>query len=171
MKYDFTQIIEILKASVPIFSIVAVVIAAILNAEFNKRQKERDELLSYKIKSYINLCETIAAIKQDYENLIENVNFNKKINCKNIIEIDTDFKKVLYKNLLFINKQKRYKFYLLSNMIFVSSIKEKINFKAILEKEELLKTYREIIDECDEIIMYLHKDLGFDKLDSKSHKI
>ncbi|WP_223559612.1 hypothetical protein [Chryseobacterium lathyri] len=168
-KDELAQILEILKASVPIFSIVAVVVAAFLNARFNRKQKERDELMSYKIKAYVSLCEVIAQTRQNYDALLSNISSGKVdrgTDSKSPEEAYQQFNKVLYKNMLFLSRFKKNKLYLLTAKLHLTAIQFNINASHIIyEKEDIIASYKEVISECDKVTDYLHMDLGFHQID------
>jgi hypothetical protein len=71
-------IIEILKAPVPIFSIIAVIVAAFLNAKFSRKQKIREELFSYKVKCYMKIAEKAHSIKSDYVEKLKSLKNEKQ---------------------------------------------------------------------------------------------
>lgn len=58
--------LEYLKASIPIFSVIAVVVAAYLNARFTRKQKVIDELFSYKVQAFMKVAEIVYLINIEY---------------------------------------------------------------------------------------------------------
>ncbi|ROH94284.1 hypothetical protein EGI15_07265 [Chryseobacterium cucumeris] len=61
--------LEILKASVPFATLTGVVVGALLNSRLARKDKIRDHLFSYKVKSYSVLAESIIEIRTNLEEL------------------------------------------------------------------------------------------------------
>lgn len=165
---QITGSLEYLKASVPIFSIIAVVIAAFLNARYTRKQKIRDELFSYKVKSYMKIAELVYHIKTEFSNRFEIASKNNLSALK--ITEPTELERLkgqeFISNILFLDIEIQNKLY-----TFVSEVKMKcieIGLKdRNLDKSVFMHDYFLLMISCEKLIEHLQNEIGLNKVTAK----
>lgn len=158
----FKQILEILKASVPIFSLIAVIVAAYLNARYSRKQRVRDELFSYKVKAYMKIAETVYSIRNDYGKKFD------LIMHEGTTYLDRNLPKDITKfhgsefnsNILFLNVEMQDKVYKFSSKLLEAT--EKI--QNLSDKTMLMEEHYKMTIFCDKMISDLQEEIGLNKI-------
>ena len=161
--------LEILKASVPFATIAGVIVGALLNSRLGRKDKIRDHLFSYKVKSYTILAECTSSIKRDISNYRTNLRVNKSNEAKTINDIWEELVQVSNQQSLFLSKQTKHDLFELDTFIYNAFNKE---MDSILDPtkystEDMIKECNKLLIECDKFIERVQIELGIDKLNSK----
>ncbi|KAA2223037.1 hypothetical protein [Chryseobacterium sediminis] len=158
--------LELLKASVPIATVIGVVVGAFLNSNLARKEKIRDHLFSYKVKSYSTIAESIIVIKRDLLAIRNDLLLEKVISGKKPIEIWDSFNKVRAEQALFMSDKTKHNFFLLEGKIF-EIVKEDFFWESDPSKESIDKMiiiYENLGMECDKFIERIQRELGITKL-------
>lgn len=161
-------IIEILKASVPIFSIIAVIVAAYLNAKFSRKQKMREELFSYKIKSYMKIAEKTHSIKSDYIEKLKNLKNKKQPLIDLTLQHDSErfFGEEYNANILFIEPKMDAEVRVISQKLLELLQPTFFSDTEQYKKESEIK-FCKVIELCDDLIFLLQNEVGLYKISTK----
>jgi len=162
---------DILKSVIPLF---AALVASYLTYRFSKKDKIRDHLFTYKVKSYSNVAETILEIKRNMDSVIHDLYFDVISNdySKSPKQIYTDYNKVVSENTLFISNQTKNDILALDKAIndaMQASILSQIEPERY-PKKTLLDLYELVSLECLRFIEKLQSDLEIYRLDNSKKK-
>ncbi|MCX8525880.1 hypothetical protein OF897_18355 [Chryseobacterium formosus] len=160
--------LELFKASVPFATITGVIIGALLNSRLGRRDKIRDHLFSYKVKSYTILAESTSEIKRDVLNIRTDLRLNKP-KSKYINDIWEAFIKTSNEQSLFLSNQTKHDLFILEGVIFDAFNKEidELIDPESYSTDEMIFECDNILKACDIFVSKIQKELGIDKLNNK----
>lgn len=161
--------LELLKASVPLATLTGVVVGALLNSKLARKEKIRDHLFTYKVKSYSTLAECIVGVKRDMQNKKSKIRVKREDDAKTITDVWEDFRKVADEQTLFLSDQTKHDLFILEGDIFeafnmeIERIIDKDNFS----DEEIMDMCEKVANNCEDFILKLQDELGISAVNKK----
>lgn len=164
MIYAFT---EIFKYTIPLFAALS---ASYLTYRFSKKDKIRDHLFTYKVKSYSDLAHVVLEIQKDLITLNNSFRFSARLPSDLApMEILSKLTIARSENILFISEKTKRDLHILEDKI-----------RQIINKEELIQSninnnpttdvpdrYKEAYIACDNFIENLQSDLEMHRIGTK----
>lgn len=162
--------LEILKASVPFATLMGVVVGAFLNSKLTRKEKIRDHLFSYKVKSYATLAECIVGVKRDVQDLRSSIRQQKESESKKkMSNIWDDFRKVSDEQALFLSDITKHDLSMLEHHIFIAYSKDVLRMmsKESFDDKEMMDLCDEVSKNCEKFISKLQDELGLNIVNKK----
>lgn len=147
--------IEYFKASLPIFTLIGVVVGAFLNSRLQSKDKTREHLFTYKIKSYTELARVTAETMRSMEK-IRNSYYLRK-DGDNFFLVYDRFRNSISEQSLFISQNTQSDIddlFISLQAIYQSEIwKEDYDIRIV--------NYTSALSDCRKFLSKLQKDIGF----------
>ncbi len=165
------SITDIMKSVIPL---IAALVASYLTYRFSKKDKIRDHLFTYKVKSYALLAENISNYKRDLDTIIHDLYAGKFNNdyIKNPEQIEIDVRKIISENTLFISERTNNDLKALLKSF--SEASEIYVFQQILPLEnpvhKLIHIYESASRECEYFIDKLKSDLELHRINTRKRR-
>lgn len=155
------DIIEILKTSTPIVALLAMFFTPWFTAKFNKDQKKRDELFSYKVKAYMYIAKNLYKIRNEYLNRSDKMRKQGMFIDYNALPIDLHklSSEEYTSNILFLDLRMQNKMHEFTEFM----TKQIYKLETITSNNEdyyITYEYLMIIVECDNLIQDLQNEVG-----------
>lgn len=161
--------LDILKASVPFATLTGVVVGALLNSKLGRKEKIRDHLFSYKVKSYSVMAECVIGIKRDMSNVIRDIRIKRKEESKTINDIYKDFIKVSNEQTLFLSDRTKDDLLELEDDIFETSTLEieRFVYPDKISDNEMIDACKKVKLGCEIFINKIQDELGLNLINKR----
>lgn len=159
------SITDVLRTMIPLFSAL---VASYLTYKFARKDKIRDHLFTYKVKSYSALVEGVIQTRRELEK-IRNANYlNQPSIKKKSSEIWDEFRKVTAEQALFLNEKTSEDLLIVNDAIFSVVLYESLNplFTTNEKKQENENKLKHAIYECNQFVKKVQKELQINQLNN-----
>lgn len=164
-KEEMTFLTDTSRTIIPLFAAMA---GAYLTYRFQKKDKIRDHLFTYKVKTYSALVEGVIDAKRELEK-IRNDNFlTFSTPKKKSSEIWDDFRKLTAEQALFMSDKTSKDLSTIHDAIFSIVYLETLNpaYKTNDTEEQYKEALTKSIYECNQFIKKVQGDLKIDRLNN-----
>lgn len=147
--------IEYFKASLPITALVSVIVGAFLNSTLQRKDKTREHLFTYKIKSYMEIARVVTETMRGMTK-IRNTYYSRK-DGDDFFLIYDKLKDTISEQSLFISENTKSDIDELFNSlqeVYDSEIRRK-------DYDIRIVIYTSALSDCRKFLSKLQKDIGF----------
>ncbi len=169
-KEEMAFLTDISRTIIPLFAAMGgAMTGSYLTYRFQKRDKIRDHLFTYKVKAYSTLAECIVGVKRDMESKRAKIRVQREEDAKSISDIWDEFRKVSDEQALFSSDNTKRDLLILEHIIFQSYTME---IERILQKDsfsdnDMIIICDRIISDCDDFITKLQNEIGVNIVNPK----
>jgi len=161
---------DISKTIIPLFAALGgAMTGSYLTYRFQRKDKIRDHLFSYKVKSYSTLAECIVGVKRDMLDKRSKIRVKREKDSKTITDIWDEFRKVSDEQTLFLSDRTKDELFVLEGDIFEAfnmEIERLIDEEAFTD-DEIMETCAKVAGNCEDFIIKLQDELGINVVNKR----